>query len=75
MIFLASNLGPTVSETMLTAGPLLVPVIFALLALAAWLAGWLLSTGIRRLVWWRLALGAPLALYLVVVAAAFITNA
>jgi hypothetical protein len=71
MLFLASNLGPLVTEEMLAVGPWLVPAILAALAALAVLAGWLLLTGIRRRSAGHIALGAPLALYLVAVAAAF----
>lgn len=70
MLFLASNLGPLVTDGMLA----VVPTIFAALTVLAVLASWLLLSGIKRRSGWRIALGMPLALYLVAVAAAFITN-
>ena len=74
MIFLTSNLGPTITDAMLAAGPFFMPAIFAVLAALAGLAWWLLSTGIRRRSTWRLALGAGIAAYLGATAASFFLN-
>lgn len=69
MIWLLSDLGPLVTGSMLAAGPLMAPVLMALLGSAAIAAWWLLDTGFRRRRFWpiRLMAGLPIAGYLVAV--------
>lgn len=74
MIAQVSGLGPSISGAWLAAGPFVVPVLLIVLAALAWLASWLIESGIRRKSRLRMALGAPLVLYLIVIAANFFIN-
>lgn len=56
-----------VSATLVALGPFIVPLLLAVLAGAAWACAWLIYTGVERRIWWRVILGAPIAVYLAMV--------
>jgi len=57
-----------ISERLVAIGPFIAPALAVILGGAALAACWLIGTGIRRRSLWRIALGLPVAGYLVAVA-------
>jgi hypothetical protein len=56
-----------VSPALVAFGPFIMPVLFLILAGAAWAACYLIYTGIQQRSVWRLIVGVPVALYLAAV--------
>lgn len=59
-----------VSNELLAVGPYIFPALCFILLGAALSSGWLIWTGVRRRIWWRLVVGMPVALYVAFVLAA-----
>lgn len=66
-------MSPFVPAYLVAFGPFIAPLLFVILAGATWAACYLICTGVERRSVWRLAVGMPLALYLMLVFASAIS--